>query len=729
MKNLKVSILLLSYNNFRYIFESLDSIFNQTYNCIQLIISDDGSKDFNANKLKRYIARKKKKNIVDIIINVNQENLGTVKHIEMLRKMAAGDLITSMAADDAYASSDVIQTLVEEYIKHDGKVKVITSLAVMCDSKLKKRYSVFTSKKDIDLINSGDSKRLFEELSYRCIMSASGTIVEKSIYDEIGSFVDDYEFIEDWSMHLRLARLGIRIICIDKITYLHREGGISHGNTRAERETFLRYYNDFLTLYLKEIEPYENLMSKYAADRARLYYESRKKRHELDIIANSKADCPKIVFYIRKHVAAKGDFSLYYRIAAYLAENYDYNVYCVNNSVPELQREYINTKIQFCDITSENIHEFEHATFVTAFNQLNCLLDEIESLKNAKILTLFLHPQLIDWMKIQFDKHFYNFDSIARMLKKNLAYGFQDEANLIAFERRTKIKVIPQYFPVVLNFNEGIRDFAIPRAIDNGKINFAWLGRLDKDKIYSLINFLDNLYDAVGEKRVMVHLIGDGNGKSLININKYAPKFTFVFNSYLYNEERDTYLRDNADFVVAMGVSALDVAALGIPTILPLVSSKPFREDKLVYLSDSVNYSIGWFVDDFKQVNCKWHSASKIIEDIYIENRKTELGETCRAFAVDTFSLDTNIDNIINLINGTTLTVKKVMHNPTFAFQWLFYNLYRKIIHKNADYLGYLAFREKYKGFSKLPLKEQYVKLKRKLNEKLKQYNQEKRQG
>jgi len=51
-----ISIILISYNNFKYIFEALDSIFRQTYGNIQLIISDDASKDFNLKKLNKYLA-------------------------------------------------------------------------------------------------------------------------------------------------------------------------------------------------------------------------------------------------------------------------------------------------------------------------------------------------------------------------------------------------------------------------------------------------------------------------------------------------------------------------------------------------------------------------------------------------------------------------------------------------------------------------------------------------
>ena len=40
-----VSVLVISYNSEQYIIETLDSIKNQTYERIQLVISDDGSRD------------------------------------------------------------------------------------------------------------------------------------------------------------------------------------------------------------------------------------------------------------------------------------------------------------------------------------------------------------------------------------------------------------------------------------------------------------------------------------------------------------------------------------------------------------------------------------------------------------------------------------------------------------------------------------------------------------
>lgn len=150
----QVSIILISFNNSDFIFEALDSIFNQTYRNIQLIISDDASAHFNLKKIRQYVDKHKKSNIKDVVYNVNEQNLGTVKHLEMMREKCTGEMITVIAADDAYASPYAIEWLMDEYFLHDREIKVISSVLEMCDTNLGHTGNLFTSKSDIAMINS-----------------------------------------------------------------------------------------------------------------------------------------------------------------------------------------------------------------------------------------------------------------------------------------------------------------------------------------------------------------------------------------------------------------------------------------------------------------------------------------------------------------------------------------------------------------------------------------------
>lgn len=697
-----ISIILISYNNFQYIFEALDSIFIQSYPNIQLIISDDASEKFDLKMLEKYIKKHRTPNISDIRININAQNMGTVKHLEYVRKMCSGELITIIAADDAFADEFAICHFAEEYITNDKKIGVITSLLAMCGTDLRDIKSIFTSDADVELINSGDSLRLFEELSYRCIMPSSGTAITPAVYKQIGDLSENYKFVEDWSAHLRMVRMQIPIKCIKHITVLHREGGVSHGNKRANQSVYLDYYKDLLNLYVNEVQPYLSTMSKQAAYRAEKFYNWRCNRYKKDIDeAASYTNKRKIVFFFRKGVIAKGDFALFYRIGEYIANNTDYEVFCVNNSNPEIQKEYLESKIHFCNITSTNIKCFEDAIFVASYNQLFFLLEEIKELNKARMILLFMHPQINKWMSLQLSMH-NKTKKFLKLLKKNDAYGLMDKANLLATQRHNEIELEDRYFPVV--FNEAFENYEEPKLVENNMINIAWFGRLDGDKIYSFTNFLDNLIGFEFGMPITVHLIGDGNAKKLIDISKYSPQMRFVFNSYLYGEEKNKYLRENVDIVVAMGICALDAASLKIPTILPIVTSHKSRSNKFIWLCETKDFTLGTDEEDIVDLGCKTHTADYIIRMIYSENKKSEIGERCFLYAKENFTLEKNAQEYLNLIENTSLTVNKCKRHPFVLNQILSYRMY-KFIRRGRTYSDFLLFRQKVNSFLNLPMR------------------------
>ena len=62
------SVLVFCYQNQNKLFGMLDSIFRQDYPRIQLIVSDDGSRDFDAEAVRSYIEENRGGNITDVIV-------------------------------------------------------------------------------------------------------------------------------------------------------------------------------------------------------------------------------------------------------------------------------------------------------------------------------------------------------------------------------------------------------------------------------------------------------------------------------------------------------------------------------------------------------------------------------------------------------------------------------------------------------------------------------------
>lgn len=95
MSDIKVSVILSVYNGERYLKEAIESILNQSFKEIEIILVNDGSTDSSLDILKEY---EKKDNRITIINN--EENIGLGSSRNKALKIAKGEYITFVDSDD-----------------------------------------------------------------------------------------------------------------------------------------------------------------------------------------------------------------------------------------------------------------------------------------------------------------------------------------------------------------------------------------------------------------------------------------------------------------------------------------------------------------------------------------------------------------------------------------------------------------------------------------------------
>lgn len=105
-QNKLISIAMATYNGEKYLREQLDSIFNQTYKNIEVIVSDDCSTDGTAAILEEYSQK------YGLKYSVNEKNLGFSKNFEKALKMCNGELIAISDQDDIWLE-DKLELLLE----------------------------------------------------------------------------------------------------------------------------------------------------------------------------------------------------------------------------------------------------------------------------------------------------------------------------------------------------------------------------------------------------------------------------------------------------------------------------------------------------------------------------------------------------------------------------------------------------------------------------------------
>ncbi len=131
----KIDILMATYNGEKYLKEQIESILNQTYKNIRLIISDDASKDSTPKILEEY---RKKDSRIEIYLN--KENRGVVKNIEFLLNKVENEFYMLSDQDDVWLPIKVEKSI--ETLKKQDADLVFGDLRVV-DKNLETMHESF----------------------------------------------------------------------------------------------------------------------------------------------------------------------------------------------------------------------------------------------------------------------------------------------------------------------------------------------------------------------------------------------------------------------------------------------------------------------------------------------------------------------------------------------------------------------------------------------------------
>lgn len=252
---------ILAYQNYRYLSETLDSLFSQDYPEIELIVSNDGSADFDEGEVRRYIREKAPASIRSFLVKNHAVNRGTVRNAEWCRTHARGEYVFYMAADDALAGPRVLSAFAAEFERLGPDTMILCGRTEMCGASLDRVTGCVPSEEEAALIRSGDCGRLFSFLSHDYIIPTTGTCCRTAVYARTGGYDTDYRLIEDYPFFARAARLGVRFSWLDgPAVSRHRDGGVSHGNASGSAGVLRDYHRDEKLLFEKEFLPYTGLL-------------------------------------------------------------------------------------------------------------------------------------------------------------------------------------------------------------------------------------------------------------------------------------------------------------------------------------------------------------------------------------------------------------------------------------------------------------------------------------
>ena len=176
----KVSIIIPVYNRSNLIEQCIESLLNQTYKNIEIIIIDDNSSDSTLNKLDKYI------NNNNIIILSNINNYGCYTSINLGLKFATGEYITVHGADDISLPNrieEIINIMLENNLLMCGNYILRTHLKTFDNINLLNTKDIFNSIIKYKMINSSHNNECCKP-----IVSLGTLIYHKSVFDLLGEY-------------------------------------------------------------------------------------------------------------------------------------------------------------------------------------------------------------------------------------------------------------------------------------------------------------------------------------------------------------------------------------------------------------------------------------------------------------------------------------------------------------------------------------------------------------
>ncbi|QYN49779.1 glycosyltransferase [Apibacter sp. ESL0432] len=195
-----VSIVAINYNNSKHLVETLDSIDQQTYKNIELIIVDDCSTDDSVKKIDQWLLTYNK----PFQFIKHTENKGICKTINDGYKVAKGKYISSIATDDLMLPKKT-EIQVQLLENTDDRVGMVFSDAFLIDENSSPIESKFIEKYKSNVFHI-NSENIYEDLLKGNFIPAMSIMIKSKIFSEIGYFDESLNY-EDYDMWLRIAEI------------------------------------------------------------------------------------------------------------------------------------------------------------------------------------------------------------------------------------------------------------------------------------------------------------------------------------------------------------------------------------------------------------------------------------------------------------------------------------------------------------------------------------------
>ena len=186
----KVQVLMSTYNGERFLVEQIESLLNQTWQNLEILIRDDGSRDKTTDILRQYGADYKNIRIFP------EENRGISASFFELLKRSDADYVAFCDQDDIWLEGKIEAAV--------GKLEQETGPALYCSNK------ILVDSDGVPMAKQDNRRRIpgFGNAVVECICTGCTAVMNRKMADIIAAKLPQHAILHDWWSYLVASYAG-----------------------------------------------------------------------------------------------------------------------------------------------------------------------------------------------------------------------------------------------------------------------------------------------------------------------------------------------------------------------------------------------------------------------------------------------------------------------------------------------------------------------------------------
>lgn len=219
-----VSVVVASYNSDRWILETLDSIARQTYQHLELIITDDASTDDTVQSAQSWLDEHAGRFVHTRLIR-SEDNTGVTCNCNRGFRACQGEYIKLIGADDMLLPG-AIHDLLQGMMRQQGDIAFCYEYVFYPEEK-----SFLGTEREKELEVRPRAIGIYacsQESMYKRLLSvnqfpAPTSMIRRAVYEELGGFDERYAHMEDYPFWLKAIRGNAKIVFVKTYGVYYRK--------------------------------------------------------------------------------------------------------------------------------------------------------------------------------------------------------------------------------------------------------------------------------------------------------------------------------------------------------------------------------------------------------------------------------------------------------------------------------------------------------------------------